>query len=339
MTQVTPVKPKDAPDAQAVQPDTPAPIPSQASPPKRVWNDAPLHVKVYLLVALAAVGGNLVGLMEVGLGQRIWPMLLGLAAVTGGVWWLGRGWVIRPFRELLSRVDQVDWDDRPAAVTGLPVDREDEVGRLARVVGQVAARGTRDYHEAKRLRRSMDKGVEQATHRATIQLRQMVMQDPLTGLGNRRFLEEHLEVLFETSWTSGTPLACVAIDMDNFKQVNDTLGHAAGDELLKVLGILIRGSVRHEDYGVRLGGDEFLVLLPGGDADIAHRFSHRLVSLFRQHVRTVMPGQVRADLSVGVAVLGTDMASAQHLLDAADKNLYAAKRAGKGRIISGSISQ
>ncbi len=89
--------------------------------------------------------------------------------------------------------------------------------------------------------------------------------------------------------------------MDNFKAVNDTLGHAVGDELLVFLAGLIRDSKRREDYGVRLGGDEFVVLMAGCGLERAEAFGQRLITLFRQHTRIVVPKHLPVDLSIGVA--------------------------------------
>ena len=120
--------------------------------------------------------------------------------------------------------------------------------------------------------------------------------------------------------------------MDNFKTVNDTLGHDVGDDLLKTLGSLIRASTRSVDCGVRLGGDEFVVLLPGCGMDRAKEFGERLVSLFRQYVSTVVPRDIRTGLSVGISELKDGIASGSELLKAADENLYVAKRSGKGQL-------
>lgn len=307
---------------------------SRGHPTARAWEHVPLRTKVALLIIVAAVGGTVVGVVESHLGHAIWPMWLGLIGLVGGLVWLGRQWIWLPYERLLRQIEKIDDQSRPARLRSLPMDRKDEVGRFARVVDRISTRSLRDYHEAKQLRRSLDHGVEQATRQATHQLRQMAMRDPLTNLGNRRFLEENLEPLLQSAWVSCTELVCIAIDMDNFKQVNDTLGHAAGDELLLFLSKLILGSKRQEDYGVRLGGDEFVVLMPGCSMSRAQEFCDRLVSLFRQQVRTVFPGDVQADLSIGIASLTEGIATGRELLEAADANLYTAKRSGKGCVIA-----
>ncbi len=317
-------------DPKASSPSEQIPSPDTATPPVR--KDANLHTKVGLLIALAAVLGNLIGVVEGGLGYMAWPMLVGLAALVTVLLRLSKHWICGPVDRLLKLLDRLEREDRPASFKALPVDRTDEVGRIARVVSRLSVQRVQDYHEAKRLRRNLDHGVEQATRRATVQLRQMAMQDTLTRLGNRRFLDENLEQLFQSAWVSGTELTCVAIDMDNFKTVNDTLGHDVGDDLLRTLGSLIRASTRSEDCGVRLGGDEFVVLLPGCGMDRAKEFAQQLVALFRQHVRTAMPSEVRTGLSMGISELKSGITSGAQLLKAADDNLYVAKRSGKGQL-------
>ena len=123
------------------------------------------------------------------------------------------------------------------------------------------------------------------------------------------------------------------IDMDNFKHVNDTQGHTVGDELLILLASLIRALTRPEDYAVRLGGDEFTVLMPGCSPGRSGQLLDRIRDLFAQHARTAMRIDPPPDLSAGIASLRRDgLDSGRRLLERADANLYAAKHAGKGCI-------
>jgi diguanylate cyclase (GGDEF)-like protein len=224
--------------------------------------------------------------------------------------------------------------DRSRAAQDLPLHRQDEIGQIARVIDRLTARTVREYHEADRLRRTLDDRVEKSTRQATQQLRQLAMRDPLTGLGNRRFLEENFDQLIKSALNSGTPVACVAIDMDNFKKINDTLGHKAGDDLLIFLSTLIRGSLREDDFSVRLGGDEFVVVLPGCSLSRATQFAQQLITLFRQNSKAVHASDIPVSLSIGIATLSSGIDSSQGLLSQADDNLYSAKRAGKGRVVA-----
>ena len=100
-------------------------------------------------------------------------------------------------------------------------------------------------------------------------LRNQAIRDGLTGLFNRRYLEETLERELSRSKRQGTPLGVIMLDLDHFKEYNDTYGHNAGDELLCALGQLIQDQIRREDIACRFGGEEFLLIMPGAPMDVA----------------------------------------------------------------------
>src|SRR5206468_3832062 len=105
-------------------------------------------------------------------------------------------------------------------------------------------------------------------------------RDPLTGLHNRRLLDQYLPRAIETCREKGDDLAVLAIDVDHFKKLNDAMGHAAGDALLRDIGRLIRSTVRAQDAAFRCGGDEFVIVLPGAGAEAAEAMARRLAWLF-----------------------------------------------------------
>ena len=150
-------------------------------------------------------------------------------------------------------------------------------------------------------------------------VKSLALTDPLTGLANRR----HMEVVLGCAWGAarrGDPLAVVAIDLDGFKQVNDERGHFAGDELLQTVAGALRMEARGSDTVVRYGGDEFLLILPGGDAEGAAALVAR--------VRERLNGRVR--FSAGVATHSPACTSPEQLVRAADRALYESKRARTG---------
>jgi diguanylate cyclase (GGDEF)-like protein/PAS domain S-box-containing protein len=155
------------------------------------------------------------------------------------------------------------------------------------------------------------------------------MHDPLTGLANRTLLVDRLHQALARSRRSGAPCAVLLLDLDGFKAVNDRLGHAAGDDLLVVVGQRLRAAVRPGDTVARLGGDEFVVLAePLGHADAAADIAQRLIASLRRPV--AVEGK---DISVGCSI-GIAIAEAQDptaLLRQADIALYRAKRAGRDR--------
>jgi diguanylate cyclase (GGDEF)-like protein len=149
--------------------------------------------------------------------------------------------------------------------------------------------------------------------------------DALTGVANRRAFFEAAELELERARRHGRPLTLVFIDADDFKYVNDALGHAEGDALLLTVAQTLRGSTRAVDAVARLGGDEFAVLLPDTDGDTA------LVARLRATLGDAMERHGwRVGFSVGAATFVEPPASADLLMARADELMYEAKRAGKG---------
>ena len=170
-----------------------------------------------------------------------------------------------------------------------------------------------------------------ALERKLDSLREQAARDPLTGLYNRRALDAILARLLDEARLGRADLGVLMIDVDHFKPLNDALGHAAGDALLRDLGGIIRSTIGKDDLAVRYGGDEFLVLLPGSAGDSSQALALRLVSLFDALVKPLRVARPRAPrLSIGIAQLADlGHASAQELVQAADRNLYYAKAARK----------
>lgn len=284
-----------------------------------------------LVVVTLAVGFGLGQLYAVNDLGAIISSLGVLAAVALGVWF---AWakIAQPIREFAEQLDHLVLDQRQTQVRELPTDRDDEVGRMATAVRCLIINRIRDYHDARQLRRTLDDRVTSATKKAVGTLSKLAMRDALTDLGNRRFLDTHLPALIEASRESDTDLLCVMIDMDNFKQVNDTLGHGKGDELLVLLADLIRSTIRHhDDLAIRLGGDEFVLFLPGASLGRAAELTHHIRKLYRQQAAALLGPSLAVDLSVGASSLHREgCRDGEELMEQADQHLYQAKRAGKG---------
>ena len=155
-------------------------------------------------------------------------------------------------------------------------------------------------------------------------IRRQALIDTLTGLGNRRHFERNINQSICRSQRSATPLSLLILDLDNFKQLNDTLGHEVGDQVLTEFGLLVQNTIRASDQAFRLGGDEFVILVEGdkqGCARLCQRILARLANhppLARYAVKVTLGGtQYRQ---------GDDMGS---LYRRADKALYQAKKAGR----------
>lgn len=164
---------------------------------------------------------------------------------------------------------------------------------------------------------------------ATVQ--RQAHHDPLTGLANRTLFEESFARQLALSERIGTPFAVLAIDLDEFKTVNDQHGHAAGDAVLRIAAERIVATVRASDVVARMGGDEFSVLLADADREDAVQTAERLVTVLSQPYAGV---NAAVSASVGIAIYHAEGKPAD-LLDTADRALYRAKGAGKKRAVLG----
>jgi two-component system cell cycle response regulator len=216
-----------------------------------------------------------------------------------------------------------DREDRQKVLRGLelgvndylsrPVDRNELLAR--------ARTNVRQKRYVDRLRQSVRQSVE------------MALYDPLTGLNNRRFLERRLSALIETARQRGAPLTMMILDIDHFKRINDTYGHDAGDHVLKGLAAELRQIVRGGDLVCRLGGEEFVVAMPGVDATHAARTAERARRTIENKEFAIggAAGSVSITVSIGLADLRGEQDSSE-LYRRADRALYISKSAGRNRV-------
>jgi diguanylate cyclase (GGDEF)-like protein len=164
-------------------------------------------------------------------------------------------------------------------------------------------------------------------------LREQSVRDHVSGLFNRRYLEETLERELRRAERDGATVAIVMLDLDRFKELNDAFGHAAGDEVLRRMGEVLKASLRYADIACRYGGDEFTLILPKAPREAVLRraedLRREIGALCVTFVGRPLPALT---VSVGVAVFPEDGASAAALLAASDVALYQAKHAGKDRV-------
>lgn len=162
---------------------------------------------------------------------------------------------------------------------------------------------------------------------------EMAATDALTGLCNRRHLSAMMNQLFAEAERYRTDLACVMIDLDGYKQLNDSLGHQMGDQILVEVGAIIRGSIRRSDLGARYGGDEFVLLLPHSDSNEAAKLVTRVRDEFKLRSNQATGGARTLSMSIGISsMLNNHPASADELIALADAALFASKQAGRDRI-------
>lgn len=168
--------------------------------------------------------------------------------------------------------------------------------------------------------------------RTNERLREQAVTDELTGLPNRRYAMERIGQEWSASERRASPLSCMVIDLDGFKQINDRCGHERGDEVLRLVAATIKECVRAEDIVCRIGGDEFLVICPDAALDSVLACGERLVERVRQ--LGVGANGHPFGLSIGAAERQSDIADQAGLISLADKGMYRAKRGGKNRVYS-----
>jgi diguanylate cyclase (GGDEF)-like protein len=170
----------------------------------------------------------------------------------------------------------------------------------------------------------------EALMRVELQQRSEAVLDPLTGLLNRNTLELRFEELAQQAALSGAPVCLIACDLDHFKQVNDRHGHGRGDTVLKDAAYLLRKSLRSFELVYRLGGEEFLIVLPGCSLPEGQAIAERV----RAGLEDARPGGLPVTASFGVAAAAGAGAAFEPLFRAADAALYEAKRAGRNRVLA-----
>jgi two-component system cell cycle response regulator len=197
-----------------------------------------------------------------------------------------------------------------------PLDRQE---LLARVNTQI-----RRCRYAEQLRSNVQASME------------MAVTDSLTGLYNRRYMENQTSMLVEHAANRGKVLSVVALDVDHFKTVNDSYGHDVGDRVLQELANRLRRCVRNVDLICRMGGEEFVVVLPDAGMEIAIKVAERIrrVVSAKPFETGVGSGSLGVTVSLGVALIESSADSMDDILKRADEALYRAKREGRNRVIS-----
>ena len=220
----------------------------------------------------------------------------------------------------------VDFDDRPRLVKALEIGINDILPRpvdpqelSARARTQIRRKRYTDY-----LRDNLDQSLE------------LAVTDQLTGLHNRRYMASQLDALVRRAGAGGDPVALLVIDIDHFKKINDSFGHAIGDEVLREFAVRLASNVRAIDLPVRFGGEEFVVVMPDTELDHAHRIAERI----RLHVAgspfRVMGGDelLTVTISIGVASSLGEADTPAGLVKRADEAMYEAKSKGRNRVIA-----
>lgn len=223
----------------------------------------------------------------------------------------------------------VDGDDTSPLVKGFELGINDCV-RLPVDMLEVVAR-VRTLLRRKRLTERMRQNVLLSMRLATT--------DAVTGLYNRHYMTHHLSSMIARARASARPVALMMVDIDYFKKINDTWGHAAGDKALRVVADRLAANVRGVDLSARYGGEEFVVVMPDTDLASATAVAERLRSTVADDPVSAGDHQLPVTVSIGVAVLKDEDEDGMALLSRADHALYAAKRAGRNRVVQASAKE
>ncbi len=265
---------------------------------------------------------------EVGLDERTWA-----------------AWVLRSAEEAYLLESMTSEQSRmPVLVLDEPSGQAESLLAVplrarGRTLGALVLTGGRGTFDASS-RRVLEILANQAA--ATIQLikdkeqqRQLAVRDGLTGLYNRRAFGELLvaAIANEDRRAEGS-LGLVILDLDHFKKLNDTYGHPAGDAALRSLARLLDQHLRKGDQAARYGGEEFVVILPGSDAERSFGAAERLRAALEKHRFVFEGARIPLTASLGVAIWPADGRDPEPLLAAADRALYAAKQAGRNRVVA-----
>jgi two-component system cell cycle response regulator len=216
----------------------------------------------------------------------------------------------------------VDEFDTPRLIKGLDIGANDYLVKpidrnelIARVRTQVRRRRYQD-----RLRANYERSLS------------LALTDSLTGLYNRRYLADHLERSLQRARETGKPVSVVLIDIDHFKQVNDGHGHAVGDEVLRAVAQRVNGNLRNFDMVARLGGEEFVIVMPDTPGEIGYMVAERLRDRVARDPIVTASGKLNVTISMGVAAYAGGDETPDDLIKQADAAMYQAKRSGRNRV-------
>lgn len=269
--------------------------------------------------------------------------------------------------ETTEAVVRAKGGDYDLIICSLSMDRQDGLRLCATLRSLETTRQTPilamvEEGDMKRLVRALDIGVNdylmrpieasELTARVRTQLRrkryadrlrhslqlslEMAITDQLTGLFNRRYMSRHLGTLISSAQSTSKPVSFLMLDIDYFKQINDTYGHDVGDEVLREFAGRISANVRGIDLACRFGGEEFVVVMPDTDLTFAYMVAERLRQAVADIPFTigVPPGQLPVTISIGVTATEGPNETSEGLLRRADQALYRAKRDGRNRVVA-----
>ncbi|MDP1525398.1 MAG: diguanylate cyclase [Rhodocyclaceae bacterium] len=293
-------------------------------------------------VSFEAAGDVIFDRLRVGYQMILISALIKSTALTLLFLWAFRRRLGIPLQQLTDAVTAIDLDSLGNKHRlDLHQAKENELTKLEEAFNRMLNRLEEERIAHYSALETMNKGLEaqvaertRALEQANQQLEQLVRTDPLTGAANRRHFVEQAQIEIQRARRDNTPLSLLMIDLDHFKRINDTWGHAAGDEVLRNFSRIALAPLRATDLFARLGGEEFAVLLPNTGLDGAVEVALRILEATRQQSIDHSNGQIRYNASIGAAVLAVQETSYESLLKRADAALYRAKEEGRDQVVA-----
>ncbi|MBU2498801.1 MAG: diguanylate cyclase [Proteobacteria bacterium] len=249
-------------------------------------------------------------------------LVAGLLLVIGLMAYLLGLTIVYPLNRLISGADKVSAGDLDF---DLPVMSGGEVGHMTRVFNHMVGR-------LRESRAELD-AINETLRERNKELHEISIRDSLTSLYNRRHLMETLSTEVTRSRRYRRPFALLMIDIDHFKQYNDTYGHLAGDDVLRMMAAAFKNSVRGCDYAARYGGEEFAMMLPETGPDGAMQTAERIRTKVEKELFTCDEQTVKITVSIGISTFPENGDDLNALISSADAALYQAKEEGRNRVI------
>lgn len=284
--------------------------------------------------------------LDVVLQQIFFGLFLGLL-----IYFAASHVIVKPIARISEHMKQSLGSKFESIPQELPLTSNDEIGDLTRIFNNL---NLKIFEAQQQLREKIDlagsalmKTNEQLQQRSMeLELRsqdlekaldlveKLAVTDSLTDLRNRRYFDDNLAASFARAQRFNEPLSLILIDIDYFKNINDSYGHAAGDTILQALASLFKSRTRETDISARLGGDEFAFLLYRANREDGLAFAQGLLAKAHQLKFTFHEHPIEIGLSIGIACNWDDIHSIEALYGAADEAMYEAKRRGRNQVVA-----